>query len=703
MFSSTTAVQPGLVALLVFSVTPILATAEPESLDEIVVVADFRGRKAAELPPSISVLDRKTIAQQATQHFEELIYALPNVNWSGDGHRARYLQIRGVGELEQYQGAPNPSVGFLIDDIDFSGIGTVATLFDVAQINVLRGPQGTRYGANALAGLVYVQSAEPTAVADGRLQLNAGGDDALSAGFAVGGPLHGENLGFRLSAQHYASNGFRKNSYLGRDDTNRRRETSVRSKLVWDASTDLRLRFSALFSDVDDGYDAFAIDNSLTVLSDRPGRDAQRSVGASLRADWSAPERFSLTSITAIADSDIHFSFDGDWGNADAWAPYTYDFITDSKRSRQTLSQEIRVASADAGRLFNDRADWLLGFYVMRLEDTLASLNQGDYVDPFFNFSLALDDLYKGNFEALNTALFGQLDFDIGDSGVLTVGMRAERRTTDYQDSASLVLDPSESMLGGELRYRHDISERSSAFVGLSKGYKAGGFNLGSVPSGRREFAQESLWNLEVGVRTSWLDDALLINAVAFLAKHDDQQVRTSFQLQANDPTSFVFYTDNAANGRTVGLETELRYQPDDTWEWYLSVGYLRAEFNDFVTPQVNLSGRDQAHAPHYTAASGVVWRNSSGWFARLDATARDAFYFDVSHDQRSSAYQLLNGRLGYEAERWSVQLWTRNLLDERYAVRGFYFGNEPPDFPEALYIRQGDPRHAGITYDLRF
>jgi iron complex outermembrane recepter protein len=701
MFRNSPKAWPVLAALLCSSV--IHTAVADDSIDEITVVADFRGRAAAELPPSISVLDQQTIGQQAVQHFEELIYSLPNLNWSGDGHRARYLQIRGVGELEQYEGAPNPSVGFLIDDIDFSGIGTIATLFDVQQIDVLRGPQGTRYGANALAGLVYVQSTEPAATQSGRLQISAGDDDALAAGIALGGPLGSEQLRFRVSAQHYASNGFRDNAFLGRDDTNRRRESSLRGKLAWDAGEDLQLQLSVLFSDIDDGYDAFAIDNSLTMLSDKPGRDAQRSAGASLRAEWSGSERLLLTSITAFADSDIAFSFDGDWGNDDAWSPYTYDFITVSNRDRRTLSQEFRLTSADAGRLFNDSTDWLVGVYIQRMDDGLDNLNQGDYVDPFFNFSLALDDRYSGRFEAISSAVFGELDIAVGDAGLITAGIRAERRSTDYRDSAGLTLDPAESMAGGELRYRHDISPASSLFVALSKGYKAGGFNLGVVPAGRREFASEAMWNFEVGTRSALLDDTLHISTVAFYSERRDQQVRTSFQVTPNDPTSFVFFTDNAASGRTLGMESELRYQPSETWQWYLSLGLLRAEFDEFVTPQVSLSGRDQAHAPRYTAAAGGSWQGSSGWFARLDITARDEFYFDVSHDQRSSAYQLLNGRLGYATDNWTVQLWARNLLDETYAVRGFFFGNEPPDFPNALYIRQGDPRQLGVTFDMRF
>ena len=152
---------------------PLFVLAEPV-LDEIIVTADFRNRPVRELPSSITIMNAEFIEEAAVQHFEELVNIVPNLNWSGDGHRARYFQIRGVGELEQYQGAPNPSVGFLIDDIDFSGIGTVATLFDVQSVEVLRGSQGSRYGANALGGLIYVQSAAPTVARNGRFEVTVG-------------------------------------------------------------------------------------------------------------------------------------------------------------------------------------------------------------------------------------------------------------------------------------------------------------------------------------------------------------------------------------------------------------------------------------------------------------------------------------------------------------------------------------------------
>jgi outer membrane receptor protein involved in Fe transport len=97
------------------------------------------------------------------------------------------------------------------------------------------------------------------------------------------------------------------------------------------------------------------------------------------------------------------------------------------------------------------------------------------------------------------------------------------------------------------------------------------------------------------------------------------------------------------------------------------------------------------------------VLRHASGFFMRIDLTAIDDFYFDVSHDRRSQSYQLVNARVGYENDRYSLQLWARNAFDEDYAVRGFFFGNEPPDFPASLYVRRGDPRQIGVTFEMLF
>ncbi len=670
-----------------------------EVLEEIVVTADFRERRAFELPASVTVLDQDTIEGAAVQHFEELIYAIPNLNWSGDGNRARYLQIRGVGELEQYEGAPNPSVGFIIDDIDFSGIGTAATLFDLQQIEVLRGPQGSRYGANALAGLIYLRSVDPTDEWSAKMRITAADDSTFAGGVAFGGPVAaGSTMKYRVSAHHHDSDGFRDNAFLGRSDTNGRRETTARAKLHWHAGDDWTLRLNGMYADIDDGYDAFAIDNSMTVLSDKPGKDAQESTGLAFTATRDIADAASFTSVTSYAASDIDFSFDADWGNDVSWAPFTYDYVSINARERQTLSQDFRLAATGQGG-----REWLVGMYALRLEEDLATVNRGNYVDPVvYDFSDTLDLVFDSRFDSLNVAAYAQIELPVSDAGDLTLGLRIENRSTDYTDSDGLALAPDETMVGGEIAYRRDLGERSTGYLSVSRGYKAGGFNLGLVPAGRREFDQEVLWNIEAGAKTLFADDRLAVNAALFYSERRDQQVRTSFQLNPNDPASFVFFTDNAAKGRTIGFEADARWIPADPFELYASIGLLDAEFARFATPEVDLSGRDQAHAPGYSAAIGGSYRHPQGFFARLDVMARDEFFFDVSHDQRSQSYELVNARIGFESERWAAQLWARNLLDEHYAVRGFFFGNEPPDFPSTLYIRQGDPRQIGVTLDIK-
>lgn len=691
-----------LIASLASALVPVVVAAQ-EPLDEITVTADYRGRKASEIPASITIINATTISETAVQHFEELIGSLPNLNWSGDGHRAKYLQIRGVGELSQYQGAPNPSVGFVVDDIDFSGVGGIATLFDIDRVEVLRGPQGTRYGANALAGLIYMQSTDPGDSLSGRLNLSAGEDGAFGGGVAVGGPLGDEGAGYRISAHHYQSDGFRTNPYLGRSDTNGRDETSLRGRFRWSAGDNWSFKLTGMFTDIDDGYDAFAIDNSLTVLSDKPGRDAQKSTAASFNIDWDGSSKLKITSVSSIADSDIDFSFDADWGNDDAWAPILYDFVSLNDRQRMTLNREVRIISKEEGRIFNGTTDWILGFYLNKLDEDVTTTNRGEYFDPGFNFTDSLDDTLASNFEAFSTAVFGQLEYAVSESGKLTVGARVERRDVDYIDSNGLDLGPSENMIGGELAYTHKFSDRLTGFASLSRGYKAGGFNLGFVPDGRREFAEESMWNIEVGVNSRLANDQLQLGGSIFYSVRKDQQVETSFQIDPNDPASFVFFTDNAAEGQSTGLEANARWLVTDTFEVYANIGLLRAEFDTFVTPQVSISGRDQAHAPNYTAAFGGIYRHESGVFARIDVSAKDEFYFDVSHNQKSESYSVTNARIGFETERWTTQLWLHNAFDERYAVRGFYFGNEPPSFPNTLYIRQGDPRQLGVTFDMRF
>lgn len=682
-----------------------------DTIDEVVVSGSLlRAQAIQDVPASVTVLDGATLQRGGQQHFEDVLAQVPNLNWAGGTSRPRYFQIRGIGEREQYEGAPNSSVGFLIDDVDFSGVGMAATLFDVSQVEVLRGPQGTRLGANALAGIISVRSADPSLTPALSVEATGADYDTGSVGLVATGPVESLRSSWRLAVQEYKSDGFRDDAFLGRKDTNDRDELTARLKWRYGISPDTRLDLALLHADIDDGYDGWSIDNSWHSQADRPGVDTQKATAGSARLTSTTPGVGTLTVIGAYASSRSVNSFDGDWGNAELWAPYTYDYFAWSKRDRSTSSLEARFASPEPSSV-GDVA-WLVGAYRQQLREDGRDTSVGVYEDPFFpELNGSLDEFLRSRYRADVTAVFTQLDGLITDRLRWSVGLRGERHEARYEDAGfwqdavrATDRDASSDMVGGQTSLSFDLTNALTMYGSISRGYKAGGFNLGAVPLDRLEFRPEYLWNYEVGLKRSSADRRFYADVNAFYSRRRDVQVRTGDQLDPSDPNSYVFFTDNASGGYNYGIESSLRWQLTSQWDVNASLGLLRTRYLNYDQGGTMLPDREQAHAPHYQAALGAGWHSPSGWIARAELSALDSFYFDVPpNDTRSSSYVLTNLQFGYQAQRWSAMLWGRNVFNETYAVRGFYFGNEPPDFPNKQYIQRGDPRQVGVTFHYSF
>jgi outer membrane receptor protein involved in Fe transport len=210
-------------------------------LPDFVVTGSLWESDLTRTTASVTALDSERLAGD-TQHFEDLINAIPNLTWTGGTSRPRYFQIRGIGENSQFEGeTPDSSIRFLVDDLDFTGLGGIGNLFDVQQVEVLRGPQAGAYGVNAAGGVIKIVTNEPTSEWSGQVEGTIGEDNLISTGFAIGGPLledDPERLTFRFSTYQLQQDGFRDNQFLGKDDTNERDELNTRLKLRWIANED---------------------------------------------------------------------------------------------------------------------------------------------------------------------------------------------------------------------------------------------------------------------------------------------------------------------------------------------------------------------------------------------------------------------------------------------------------------------------------
>jgi outer membrane receptor protein involved in Fe transport len=679
-------------------------------LAEVVVTATLRPAPAIEVPASLTVLDAATLQQAGQEHFEDVLGLVPNLNWAGDTSRPRYFQIRGIGELEQYQGAPNPSVGFLIDDIDFSGLGSAATLFDIDQIEVLRGPQATRYGANALAGLIYVTSAQPEDHFESRVEVGAGNYDTQQYGGVITGPVAALDSQFRIAAEHYSTNGYYTNAYLDRDDTNRRGELTLRGRWRYQPADNLRIDLSLLHVQIDNGYDAWSLNNTRTTESNDPSVDSQHSSGASLRLTYSGLGPATLTVIGTYAQTYVKYGYDGDWGNPILWAPYIYNYTELQYRDRSTQSLEVRLGTNSPHGF-----DWLVGAYAFRLTESLSDTSAGIYQsNPDDPATASISDtVVTSHYRSQNAALFGELDGDLTSRLRWTFGLRGEQRTANYHDlttnpgepNASNNFQPTDNLWGGQASLTYAATDVQSAYVLVSRGYKAGGFNLsqGLLP-GQVMFGPESDVNFETGYKANLLDDRLHINTDLFYTLRRSLQLKTSEQLDPNNPDDFIFYTGNADSGRNYGLEAEAQWRATRRVSIGASLGLLQTQYHGFIQNGVLLPDRELANAPHWQGAVNVTYRDPRGAFLRIDGTGMGSYYFDLPPNWTTShAYGLLNAKIGWEAS-WSAYLWGRNLLNKNYAVRGFYFGDVPPNFPNELYIQLGDPRTLGVnfSYSLR-
>lgn len=658
-------------------------------LSDVIVSADFRPTTAAETPVSLTEIDKETIEARGAQHLEEVLNLVPNVNVSSGASRGQFFQIRGMGERSQFSAPLNPSVGLVIDGIDFSRTGGAATLFDIDSIEILRGPQGTKFGTNGLAGTINMRSAEPTKEFKMLAQTSLAEYNTRNFGAAVGGTLVEDKLLGRASIYTHKSDGYMDNDFLNRDNTQNQDELTFRGKLKLLATDDLTVDLAYTHLNIDNGYDAFTLDNSRNSLSDHPGEDKQLTNAFALKANWQASDAVIIQSEATYLKSDIVYSYDADWGFDGQFDAALFPYIGFERfdRNRENYSLELRALSDKAGRIFNDSTDWTVGLFYF---------DQDEAFKQNSDFGVFGAQRRNGDYKTKNTALYGQLDTHFTDKLTLITGARLERFRANYHDSDALKITPKESLFGGKIGLNYQADPNHLLYTSLSRGYKSGGVNNNAaLPVSQLSFDSEYNVSLEVGMKSSWFEQRLKTTVAAFRTNRRNAQTENSI---ANG-VQFLEFTGNASNATHQGLEASVDWFVTDKLCLLGSLGWLDATFDNHSVKGVSFDGRQVAHAPRYTFNLGSEFYASDAWTLRANVEGKDDFYFSDSHNAKSNAYALVNASADYKYGHYKVSVWARNLLDKDYATRGFFFANNPAKgYVDEKYIQYGEPRVAGIT-----
>jgi iron complex outermembrane recepter protein len=678
-------------------------SAEPVvELEPVRVTADLWQTPLERLPASVSVYEGgAALSAQGIGHVGDLAAQVPNLTWTGGTARPRFFQIRGIGENSQYEGeTPDAAVRFLVDDLDFTGLGGVGATFDTQQVEVLRGPQAGAFGANAAGGVIRLVTVAPSPHWTGGLNSTVSGDGLREVTAAVGGPVIAadpERLMVRVAVQRHESEGFRRNVFLGRD-TNARDELFARLRLTWNPGATWRWEATGVAGEQDNGFDEFALDNNgRRTFSDEPGEDDQRTLAGGLRGVYSGSEDVVFTTISQVGRAETLYSYDSDWAS-DYSHPFAYQSFAALERARDTLSQELRLDSAAEEDALGWIDRWTLGAQVARLDE-------GSF------FSTTGGARAGGDYRADSTSVYGQAAHDFSARTRLTLGLRAEAVRQrgavagDVGDGPVRYADTfSDTLGGGKVTLEHELSSKVRAYASTARGYKAGGVALdpyvapGAAAPG---FASEALWNHELGLKARGWDDRVTGELTAFYLQRHDTQLRGS--VGATD--SFRYYTINGGEAWVRGLESTLGVTLGAGWSVQASLGLMESEREAFTRPDGSTAeARELAATPEHGYSVELIYQAREGWFGRVGVVGRAAYFETEGSDEQRDAYAVLNAAFGYARGGWTASVWVRNVLDETYAKRVFNFGNDPAlDYAPTRYTSQADPRQVGVSVGWGF
>lgn len=652
-------------------------------LQDITLYSQFDPDAGISTPSTINAVDEEKISKSKTTSLSELSSAVPNVNYASGNSESKFFQIRGIGERSLYEGVPNQSVGYYIDQIDLGALSSSYPIFDLSQVEVTKGPNATRFGANAMAGNIN-QFSHSAGDEKSSAALEYGSFNTKKLQLATGGSLSkNKKFLYRLSTMGLKSDGIIKNDYLDRDDTAKKDEWAGRIKVDYIGD-----RYQSALTLTSyrqhNGYDNWNFASNLTSISDHPGVDNQDLDAASLLQTYKIDTELNFVATTNYGRSKETLSYDEDWGNNVYWNNLPgynadYNYFAQNFRKKDNLSQELRL----------DGESWNVGLYLQHLTED--SQNKS-----FKNDLERLSKRIEGDFKKNIVSLFGKKTFSLSENVAITLGTRFEHSAMEYRDNFSQHFTPEDQYFGGEITLEYLGFNDQLLYSTLSRGYKHGGFNItNGLDEQKRYYRPEYLYNLEFGHKLK--NDRVMLESSIFASYLTDAQVNTTSQDNPGDPNDFTYYIGNAAKSLHMGFENIAQFQLNDQWNFSTSLGLLKAKYLKYSYEAKKLDQREVPHAPSYQYNLSTTYSPLTSLHITSSIEGKDSFYFSNTHDQKSHAFALLNIVTQYNFKHITLELWAKNLLNKRYAERGYYFGNEPPTWENKLYTQSAMPRTVGI------
>ncbi len=707
-------------------------------LEEIVVTAQKRAQSIQDVPIAISAMSANFIQDVGAQDISDLGIHTPGLETRVTQPTQPRFSIRGISTSDFGIGA-DPAVAVYVDGVYSGRSGASLTAFqDIERVEVLKGPQGTLFGKNAAAGAIHLISKKPSDEFEARLGMNMGNYNKQKFEAMVNVPLS-DDLALRINLMDNNRDGYRKNRFNGEklsDENN----GGARASLRWNASEDTQVIAQIDYSNLDQNA---AVDSSL-LFGDAYG-DTQLDVtphetldlwGASITVE-SDFDKVVLSSITAIKRFETNNLRDEDGTDlfASTAGAVPLFFTTENVEENTFFSQEFRLTS-----LAEDDLRWNLGLMYSRehgKQDTRTVLANGiinAIIGPFLPPNDLFPEQASGDLVSTSAAVYGDMTYSLTEELSLTAGLRYTRDKKEYELTTlynlygfgilfpvatdGLEMDDSWSNLSSRLVVDYAFAEDAMVYLSYATGYKAGGFNSTQVAL---PFDEEQVSNLELGLKSTWLNSRLRMNASLYSYVYEDLQEYAEIP-DANTGITQLIIRNQDAEGQ--GLEVDLTWAATENLTVSANYNYLDTEVTEFQllgaeTAVDDRTGKPLTNVAEETYNLGAEYVISLGAAGELsmrvdysyvgdrdypplhsaDPTAQ--FLADQNINQLTDAYDNINARITYRdaSEHWQASLWGQNLTDEEY-LYSLSEGSTTIGSPSGI---RSNPRFYGLDVSYHF
>lgn len=685
----------------------------PETqLGEVMVTAQKQEENLQKVPFAVSNIDDRKVEEMNLWQTRDLRGYIPSFYSANPGDNRNVISVRGI-TTTSYE----PAVATYVDGVNQFGLDTYFFLLnDIERIEVLRGPQGTLYGRNAMGGVINVLTKKRSNKNEGFVRADVGNYGFMRLAAAYNFSLIDNKLYGGLSALTDKTNGFYTNLF-DNSDFDKQRNTMIAGHLNylfaknWEAILNVKTnagRNNGPFSLATDPDSA--LENPFEVNQNGITEMVDNSENYSLVFKNRGP-KFSFTSQTALQRNHRYYKtpIDGDFSPLDAVA--IVNNYGDDWNTNKVWTQEFQFANTNVGQ----RLNWQLGFFGFTSD---APTKQGTYFgddaamigSPMTNFT----NIDKNISKSFGLAFFGQATYSLTSRLNLTAGLRADYEEKELTVSQMLDFGQGDPIVmqadtTGKVDYTaispkvglgYEVSTNSHLYGSYSRGFRPGGLTqISADPSTPPLYPYQPEYsnNFEIGTKNYFFNRRLRANIAVFYGAIQDVQVP-----QLILPEAYVV-TKNAGNLETRGVEWELSAIPmkDLSIDW--NFGYTKATFDKLGLPDdsetVDYSGNKQIFTPEYTSMLAAQWTpqffNSStlDWMIRGEWLAFGEQFFNLENSISQDAYQIANAKFGVISDKMEFTVWGKNIFDTTYIDYAYSFG------PSHI----GNPATFGATAMFKF